>query len=151
MHDKLRQAWVGVILLASFVAPFLYVMATGHVWQVGRRIPGNVMDMAIALPSGLPVMCMTCAAWIAGFALLRRLSCSMLVSLVAANVLAAAVCLLAFLLSYREDTVLYENLRLLALYPQEGELNLFPLRFALAAALAFACSLTACKFAAKRR
>lgn len=145
MPSRLQNVMNGAILMIAFVLPFLYVCSTDYVWQVFSGLSGNVVDSAIALPSGMPIIFIVCIAWISGFVLLRYRSVGVFRAQMFANIVAMAAFLLTYLLT---ETVLYEEVLNpfynpmcpFALFPEEGLLNLFPIRLALATLLAFVCS-----------
>jgi hypothetical protein len=140
MRSKLVQDRLGRIatLLLSFVLPFLYLLASDLIWQVGKQLPGSVEDTALFLPSALPLIGLLCLAWLVGFVLCRYQSCPLFTAQQLANLLAVLAFLLAFLLT--QDGVLHRGLAALVLHPEQGLTNLFPIRLALAITLAFGIS-----------
>lgn len=151
MSSRLRAGVNSLILMAAFVLPFLYVCSTDYVWQLFSGLSNNVVDSAIALPSGLPIFGLVSIAWMSGFLLIRYWSCSAFRVQVGANFIAIVAFLLIYFLTDRvlAEEVLnpfYKPTSPFALFPEEGLLNLFPIRLALAAVLAFACSMGVGKF-----
>lgn len=140
MRRKFVQDGLGRIatLMLSFVLPFLYVLASDLIWQVGKQLPGSVEDTALSLPSALPLIGLVCLAWLVGFVLFRYRSSSLFSAQLLANLSAVLAFLLAFLLT--QHGLLHSGLAALALHPEQGLTNLFPIRLALAITLAFGIS-----------
>lgn len=114
--------------MLSFALPFLWVLSTGVVWDLGKRLPGNVSDTAIAFPSGIALVAIVLAAWLAAFVALRRRAGSERRALWLANALAVAAFCACF--TWQFGSAEWHP------WPQERSTNLFPFRFAAAALLA---------------
>lgn len=129
-------------LLLSFALPFLWALSTSLVWQLGKRVPGSVSDTAIAFPSGLALIAIVLAAWLIGFAALRRRVRSQRRAAWLANTVAVAAFCVCFTWQFGSADW---NPR-----PDAGLTNLFPLRFALALAAAYLASACAAAYLAPR-
>lgn len=151
MPSRLWESINSLILMIAFAAPFLYVCSTDYVWHVFSGLSGNVVDTAIALPSGQPVFLLVGLAWLAGFWLFRYRSVAIFRAQMGANMLAVVAFLLIFWVT---DTMLAGEIlnpffkpgSPFDLFPEEGLLNLFPIRLALATLLAFACNIGVGKY-----
>lgn len=132
------------ILLLCFALPFLFMLSSNLIWQIGRHLPGSVDDTCLALPSGLPLVLLLGLAWTGGFILFRRQLFPMAVAVALANALAIFAFLLLFALT--NDVVLYFGLSVLYLHPEEGLTNLFLIRLCLGIASAFGASLLAARY-----
>ncbi|SDX91342.1 hypothetical protein SAMN05421681_10910 [Lysobacter enzymogenes] len=115
-------------LLLSFALPFLWALSTGLVWDLGKRLPGSVSDTSIAFPSGAPLIAIVIAAWLVGFlALQRRLRGERRAVWLAGAVAVAAFCAC---FTWQFGSAEWNP------WPEPGSVNLFPLRFAAALAMA---------------
>lgn len=121
-----------VVLLVSFAVPFTWALSTGLVWAAGRNIPGSVSDTSISFPTGIPLVAIIFTSWLVTFFIAHHLMKSKLLVMLVSNV--AAVLFFGICATFQFGADIWSPL------PDPGLTNLFPIRFALAVLMAFACS-----------
>lgn len=131
-----------VVLFISFTVPFTWMLSTNLVWAAGRKIPGSVEDTSISFPSGIPLVAIVLTSWLACFFICQRIIQSKRLVTLASNVVAVLV--FCACLTFQLGAAVWNPV------PDAGLTNIFPMRFALAVLLAFACSVFVAMYVAPR-
>ncbi|MEP6770973.1 MAG: hypothetical protein ABI893_04200 [Polaromonas sp.] len=129
-------------LFISFAAPFTWMLSTGLVWAVARKIPGSVSDTSISFPTGIPLVTIIFISWWVGFFVSQRTIKSKLRVTLVSNL--AAVLAFCACFTFQFGAAEWNPV------PDPGLINIFPIRFALAVLIAFACSMFAALYLAPR-
>jgi hypothetical protein len=131
-----------VALFISFTVPFTWVLSTSLVWAAGRKIPGSMEDTSISFPTGIPLVAIILTSWLACFFVCQRIIESKLLVTLASNLVAVLV--FCVCLTFQFGAAVWNPI------PDAGLINIFPIRFALAVLMAFACSALAAMYVAPR-